>query len=410
MRRKKILIYPHLCDRKGDVTKQWYVELSMRNPKTDVMERRRFEEFGKEKINQFTTPEERKKLALKIIEYLNKRIDDGWSIFDSSVTCLYEDELQYASAAKIYKQKVESNSNYVYWCSRYIRERLQDIYDSKGETLRTYRSRYRVFEQWLVKNKLEKVDLQAIDNMVILQFFSYLKNDRNLCSRTYSSYVFLLKELFDYAIKQGGIHENPVYSIPPNRNERDLGAERITKPDLALIMSKIDKDYPQLGLAGRFMYYCGMRPGYEVRWLKVGDIDFHRGIVTVRAEIAKTDKDRKILLPDVFKEYLIKVWHLDVFDKDLYVFGHTGTPGTIPFGKNTLRNRFNQIRDRLKLPKYYKFYSFKHTGAVALAEQGESIINIRDHLGHTSIETTEYYLKRLGFNESKIIRNNFPEI
>jgi hypothetical protein len=204
----------------------------MRNPKTDVMVRRRFEEFGKEKINQFKTSEERRKLAAKIIDYLNQRIADGWSIFDTSPTCLYEDELQYASAAKIYKQKVESNSNYTYWCSRYIRERLQDIYDSKGETLRTYRSRYRVFEQWLIKQKLDKVDFSAIDNPIILQFFLYLKNERNLCSRTYSSYVFLLKELFDYAIKQGGVHENPVHSIPPNRNERDMGAERIIKTGL----------------------------------------------------------------------------------------------------------------------------------------------------------------------------------
>jgi hypothetical protein len=90
----------------------------------------------------------------------------------------------------------------------------------------------------------------------------------------------------------------------------------------------------------------------------VGDIDFHRGIVTISATIAKTDKDRKILLPDVFKEYLKTIWHLDVFNKELYIFGHTGAPGNVPLGKDTLRNRFNQVRDQLKLPKYYKFYSF----------------------------------------------------
>ncbi|MDR1155467.1 MAG: hypothetical protein LBL04_12235 [Bacteroidales bacterium] len=52
----------------------------------------------------------------------------------------------------------------------------------------------------------------------------------------------------------------------------------------------------------------------------------------------------------------------------------------------------------------------KHTGAVVLAEKGEKIINIRDHLGHTSISTTEAYLKRHGFQDSEIIRKHFPEI
>jgi integrase len=52
----------------------------------------------------------------------------------------------------------------------------------------------------------------------------------------------------------------------------------------------------------------------------------------------------------------------------------------------------------------------KHTGATMLAEQGEPIINIRDHLGHTSIATTEHYLNRHGVNNSQTIRHNFPKI
>ena len=51
MRRKKILIKPTLRDRKGDVSKKWYVEVSQRDPKTDLMARRRFEIHENENIN-----------------------------------------------------------------------------------------------------------------------------------------------------------------------------------------------------------------------------------------------------------------------------------------------------------------------------------------------------------------------
>jgi integrase len=410
MRRKKILIYPHLCDRKGDISKKWYVELSMRNPKTDVMERRRFEEFNKETINQFSTAHERRRLAAKIINWLNERITVGWTIFDETPECVYDDQLQYSHAARIYREKVNSNTNYKYWVNHYRQEKLLRDYDKKGETLRTYDSRYRVFGNWLIGQGLDKLDISVIDHAVILQYFNYLRTERNHCTHTYKSYQQLLKALFDYVLKQGGIHENPVHDIPDNRQVRDMGAERIEKDDLTSIMQVVDEKYPQLGLANRFMYYCGMRPGYEIRLLKVGDVDLERGFVRVSAEISKTDRDRKIAIPDVFKTYLIDVWHLHVFDKDLYVFGRTGMPGKEALGKNTLRNRFNQVRDQLHLPRYYKFYSFKHTGAVTLAEQGEVLINIRDHLGHTSVSTTEVYLKRHGFNDSKIIRHNFPKI
>ena len=37
-RRKKEIVMPHLNDCGGDLTKKWYVEYSIRNPKTDKME------------------------------------------------------------------------------------------------------------------------------------------------------------------------------------------------------------------------------------------------------------------------------------------------------------------------------------------------------------------------------------
>ncbi|MDR2361549.1 MAG: site-specific recombinase, partial [Prevotellaceae bacterium] len=74
MRRKKILIHPHLCDRKGDIRKRWYVELSQRDPQTDRMERRRFEQLGASSINDYHTPDERRVFAEKIIEDLRNKL------------------------------------------------------------------------------------------------------------------------------------------------------------------------------------------------------------------------------------------------------------------------------------------------------------------------------------------------
>lgn len=49
---------------------------------------------------------------------------------------------------------------------------------------------------------------------------------------------------------------------------------------------------------------------------------------------------------------------IDIASSDLYVFGKYGRPGEEPLGKNTLRNRFNRIRDDLDLSKTYKLYSW----------------------------------------------------
>jgi integrase len=410
MRRKKILINPKLCDRNGDLSKRWYVEVSQRNPSDGLMVRRRFEVFENCNINSLPNAPERYGLAKKIVSNLNERLSSGWTIFNDVADCVYEDQLQYAATASFYKDKVESNSNYSYWVSRLIKEELEDK-DVAKDTMRTYKSRYRVFGNWLHGQKMSLYDLSVINNDVVKRFFNYMKNDRKICAHTYNSYKQLLDTLFSFALQKGGISVNPMTDIPTNRRQVDCGAERIEKRDLENLMKEIDKIDPQVGLACRFEYYCGMRPGYEVRLLKISDLNLRRGVsrVTVPQENAKTNKSRKITIPNVFCDYLIDEWHLDVYNKGLYVFGQHGKPGEIPIGKNNLRNRFNKIRDKLELPLYYKFYSMKHTGAITLAEKGVSLIKIRDHLGHSNLSSTEHYLKNLGYNDCPDIRD-FPEI
>ena len=411
MRRKKILILPNLRDRGGDMSKKWYVELSQRNPQTGVMERRRFEMFGSTNINSFSSADERYELGRLIINNLQQKIANGWTIFNDTTTVVYADQTQYSHEARVYKKMVESNLNVVYWLSRYISEELKQS-GLSAETVSTYTSRCRVFRMWIESNNYSTIDITAIDNKIMIEFFTYLRNNRCLAKRTYNSYIEILIAFFDYVIRLNGLINNPVHSLPENHNVKDMGAERIHPIDLKLIFDELDKCDRQLALACRFEYYCGLRPGYEVRLLRVGDIDFRPGYSKVRvlATNAKKKRRREVAIADEFLEYLINEWHMDRCDKSLFIFGKDGLPGTQHLGKNNMRFRFVKIRKKLNLPPEYKFYSMKHTGATMLAESGEPIINIRDHLGHKSIATTEHYLNRHGVNNSQTIRHRFPKI
>jgi integrase len=411
MRRKKILVLPKLCDRKGDLGKKWFIELSQRNPKTNELVRFRTEKINDVNINSFSTAAERYEFGKKIIADLRRKLNNGWTIFNDSEKFIYEDQTQYSHEARIYKKMVESNFTITYWLSRYISE---DLIQSglRAETICTYTSRCRVFRMWIEANNYLQIDIMAVDNKKIIDFFTYLRNERNLAKRTYNSYAEILITFFNFVVKQGGLRDNPVHSLPENYTIKDMGAERIHEDDLKIIIFEMDNHDKQLALACRFEFYCGLRPGYETRLLKVGDIDFRQGYSKVRvlAFNAKKKRRREVVICNEFLHYLISEWQLDKCDKNLFIFGKNGLPGTKHLGKNCMRYRFNKIRKKLNMPFEYKFYSMKHTGATMLAEQGEPIINIRDHLGHTSIATTEHYLNRHGVNNSKTIRHNFPKI
>ncbi len=75
-----------------------------------------------------------------------------------------------------------------------------------------------------------------------------------------------------------------------------------------------------------------------------------------------------------------------------------------------MSKRFNEFRDKLKLPISIKLYSWKHSGAQELAAQGASIYELQRHLRHRDLTTTEMYLKKRIGQRSNMIKHNFPSI
>ena len=92
-----------------------------------------------------------------------------------------------------------------------------------------------------------------------------------------------------------------------------------------------------------------------------------------------------------------------------YVLGNDGEPGPIPWGKNYFNRRFREFRERLHLPPGYKFYSLKHTAAGKLLESGESIVEVRNHLGHRDFESTIRYIRRHFGERSEKVANFRPD-
>jgi len=125
---------------------------------------------------------------------------------------------------------------------------------------------------------------------------------------------------------------------------------------------------------------------------------------------AKNNKTEIVTIPP-FLINEMKSMHIHEFqNKELYLFGKFGQPGLEPPGKNTLRNRFNRYREELNISKDHKFYSWKHTGAISLLENGAQPYDIKNHLRHASFATTEVYLKKQSGNTSKLISNFTTEI
>lgn len=397
-RRKSIMILPELKDRNGDLSKEWFVEYSVRNPKTEVMERFRISKG----INHFVTIAERRKAAAVIVADLSQKLKNGWTPFTDDQN-VYSDTLVYDAVAKNYGRAKKANRNVRFVASKFIAFKEGKVAE---KSFNTYKSKLRLFVSWCENKRMGDVDISFIKNEQVKQFFDFVISDRNLDKMTVKKYRQIMFAFFAFAETKYGI-KNPVHGIELPVKKVDNAARPILKHDLVTLLDAIEPNDPQLYLAMMIQYYTAIRPGNEMQNLKIKDIDFYNNQAVVSAVTAK--KERRIAsIPKQLIDIMIEKYLLHRFNPEFYVFGRARVPGPEKIGQNTLRNRFNLYRDKLNLPTHYKYYSLKHTAAGKLLESGRTIVEVKDWCGHKRIEHTEHYIKRhFGIKNSEII-NNFP--
>lgn len=401
--REKIAILPSLYDFGGsmDESKKWYVQFSVRDPRTGVMVRKKLYSG----LHVIKNKAARYREAEKIIQEYTELLKTGWNPLVSDEKSIYTDQLQYRFAAKVYQDKKAENRTVNFFINKYMRERMSGL---DPNTIGTYTSKYRIFQQWVLREDLADKDITTFNKGIICMFFTYLNEERKSSHITYKKYKQLIWGLFDYLVDTGVIYYNPVQGLPKCNRVVSKEPAPIRDGDVRLFMEQI-KENEQMYLFILFEYYCLMRPN-EIRLMQVKWIDFARGIIFIPSEISKTRRPKSPIIPDVLMELLREKFQLHFVNKDYYVIGKNGKPGSEHIGKNTMRNRFNKVRTNLKMPTEYMLYSWKHTANVRLEDSNTPTIERMHQNGHTSIATTERYTRnKAGFKSIKI-KESYPEL
>lgn len=402
MKRNKICILPRLYDCGGDLKKQWFIFYSCKNPANNKMTRFRV-------YDGFTdchTKKAKYSHAESLIRKYSDMLAAGWSPFLSEQKAIYEDSLQYSTAARVFKGLRSDNKTFNYYSNLF----LPEVKGMAEKTYKNYISKYRIFDAWLQKNNLAGNDLRTITPETMRGFFLYLINDEKLARITVMKYRHMIERFFDWAVQNKYIKVSPVQDLPDTTRENDQAPRPINEADINKLVEEIKNRDPQLWLTVQLEYYCFLRPGLEIRFARVGWFDLSRGVINVPKEFIKTRENKTVIIPNQLREYLLNEWKLHLVPANYYLIGQNGLPGLVPVGSNNLRNRFNVIRDRLNLPREYKLYSFKHTGNSRIIDSQVPFYHVQKQNGHSSMRSTEEYFKnKIGF-KSPELQNNFPTL
>lgn len=399
--RQKLVIMPKLNHCGGDASRQWFVYYSARDPHSGKMVRFRV-------YDGFTglSSAEKYEHARRLIELYGSRLRSGWTPFTDDSQVIYADHVDYKTVAEVYGTRREANNKLRPKISAFLEDIRTGISDA---TYRTYQSKLRIFTLWIEKQGLAGNDLATINNANIIDFFRFLISGRKLSGNSIIKYRRILNSLFDWFYKNKLILINPIYNIPACDRINDQAPRPIMREDIEKFKKELVRD-PELWLAVQFEYYCALRPGHEIREMKIKDLDLVAGTVRVSRTRAKNRHERIVTIPRQLLEQLSTFYKLQRYNKEYYVFGKGGRPGLKCISKNKLRYKFNAIRKRLGMPYEYKFYSWKHTGAI---EADEAMIPAKDisrHLGHSSLKSTDAYFQNKKPGISEAIRNKFPSL
>lgn len=401
MKEEKLLVLPTIYDGGGDLKKPWYIEFTMKNPKTGKLERQRI----KKGINSIHSLKGRRAAAEKMKLHWTEKLKAGWSPFNNEKN-VYDDNLEYQTYIINYRKTKSKNGTFRFFASKYIDAIKNEVEKS---TIVTYRSKLRLFDAWLQNEYMNDFDVSGISQAVLAKFMKFIIEERKLSKSSVDNYRNLLRNLFDYIRKERKTYPNPCKDLPGTKRINDTGAEPIDDSDVVKFKNEISEKDPQLWLAIGFIYYCFMRPRKEVRLLKIGDIDFDRGMIKIRYENAKTE-ERWVNIPGVFLKSIKETYGLNKYDKSLFVFGKDGKPGKTELSINIMTTKFVKFREDLGMPVMYKLYSWKHTGNIAAEKAGISMRELQEQNGHTTIATTEIYFRKMQANQNPNIVNKFPEL
>lgn len=150
------------------------------------------------------------------------------------------------------------------------------------------------------------------------------------------------------------------------------------------------------------LYGCGLRC-FEVRNIKLSDLDFDRKMLHVRK--GKGKKDRYLPLSDILIRGLKA--YIEAEQPQVWLFngkpeGQAGGDFDSRYSQRGVQWVVNQAKKKAGIIKEMNVHTLRHTFATHLLEDGMNIMSVKELMGHECIDTTLIYLHVAQANSVKI--------
>lgn len=246
--------------------------------------------------------------------------------------------------------------------------------------------------------------INDIERRNVRTILEQARDDQDWNSKTRNQNLAILKSLFTALIDKDIVAVNPASAIKPEKQPERTTYKRITEDERSRIVEHLGEVCPDYLDFLYCVYDTGIRPK-ELHLIQIFDISLVKREIRVRAEVAKTNKERAIPITDDMLSILLKR-EITTLDKNWYLFSNNRfAPGPEPFWP-TAGARYWRKYVQGDLGIDAKLYGLKHSGADAKLLAGIDTRTLKSLYGHSSEQMTEKYLEQLQeIHKQKIIAN-----
>lgn len=283
--------------------------------------------------------------------------------------------------------------------------------DAKDATKKQYRKSLILFFDWLDGNG---INIQTVSRSDILSYRKYLlEGERQLTSQTVAAYIVAIRRFYEWAEAEK-LYPNIAKGIKSPKIKKEFVKQHLTGDECREMLEKLYgdvennvrkkvyannkgnalRDYAIVNLVLR----TGLRT-VEVSRLDVGDITTRRrkNVILVWGK-GRDTKDDYVPLSEKAYGPIEKYMETrpDARPTDpLFICEGYGSRGRRMSTRRIQAVCKNALRSIGLDDHAFSAHSFRHTCAVMLIQAGASAYDVQKYLRHSSIDTTEIYLRSI---------------
>lgn len=268
---------------------------------------------------------------------------------------------------------------------------------SRPKTIGTYLSKLNALSSFYPNILISEITTKTLQSFIQSKI-----DDETYSQASVKSAKRIFSTFFNVCIQLDLITVNPFAGFDAKIKSYKATKEQhapFSDKDLITIMAFLDKNDKYCAFFCRMIYYTCLRPS-EIRGLKIENIDLIKQTITIPPSIKKvtTNNEKEVIeINQSFRSYIEEL-KINDYPPQYYLAGSSyNIIGENKVGENTPYNKLILALKKLQLnDKGYDLYSFKHTSNIKKYRNGWTLAEIMKANRHTSITTTEIYLRKLG--------------